>query len=145
MPPKKKNKKKQINGFYMYMIDTKRNFEIEYNKDLTMADLVPLAHPGWKVGLRLSLPSPILGPIRWTPSESLALAPGVQKFSDFFHFWSATIRTLKLGDRVLSSRKRCHKLRYCICNCNCVGLGSFSHFWEIFRRILGFIFVHSSM
>ena len=57
-------------------------------------------------------------PILWTPSESLALAPfwcqysGLplnpwpqhqmyKKWAIFFHFCSATIRTLKLGDRVL--------------------------------------------
>ena len=30
--------------------------------------------------------SPILGPILWTPSESLAPAPGVQIIGNFFHF-----------------------------------------------------------
>ncbi|XP_033641515.1 protein maelstrom homolog [Asterias rubens] len=49
MPPKKKNnKKKQCNGFYMYMMDKKRGFEIECGKDLTMPEMVSLAHPGWK-------------------------------------------------------------------------------------------------
>ena len=56
MPPKKKNnKKKQCNGFYMYMMDKKRGFEIECGKDLTMPEMVSLAHPGWKVGLNFFL------------------------------------------------------------------------------------------
>ena len=37
-------------------------------------------------GYMYSHPSPILGPILWTPSESLAPAPGVHKFGKFFHF-----------------------------------------------------------
>ena len=48
MPPKKKNKNKP-NGFYMYMLEKKHEFEAQEGRNLTMADLVPLAHPGWKV------------------------------------------------------------------------------------------------
>ena len=48
MPPKKKNKNKP-NGFYMYMLEKKHEFEAQEGRSLSMADLVPLAHPGWKV------------------------------------------------------------------------------------------------
>ena len=49
MPPKKKNKNKP-NGFYMYMLEKKHEFEAQEGRNLSMNDLVPLAHPGWKVG-----------------------------------------------------------------------------------------------
>ncbi|XP_072049010.1 protein maelstrom homolog [Amphiura filiformis] len=47
MPPKKKNKNKP-NGFLMYMLEKKHEFEAQEGRNLSMADLVPLAHPGWK-------------------------------------------------------------------------------------------------
>ena len=64
----------------------------------------------------------------WTPSESLAQR--VQKFSDFFHicnFCSATMYTLKLGDRVLSLIQA---ENVAINHCRII------HFWEIIKEIL---------
>ena len=75
--------------------------------------------------------SPILGPILWTPRPNPW--PQHQMYTKFraiffFTFWSATIRTLKLGDQVLliQAENVVHKLRYC----------RIIHFWEIFRRNL---------
>ena len=48
--------------------------------------------------------------ILWTPSESLAPAPDIQKFRDFFTFVLDPNHKTRLSG---PSRKHCHKLQYC--------------------------------